>query len=226
MAADPPDSADVAAGLAADAIAAGDPTGWFERLYSAAAAGQAEVPWDRGGPFPFVAEWLDGQQGAGRSAMVVGCGPGEDAEHAASRGFRVTAFDVAPAAIELARRRHPDSAVDYRVADLFALPAEWQRAFDVVVESLTVQSLPESLRAVAIRAVTDLVAPGGTALVVAAGRSPGSAVTGPPWPLTTDDIDLFAQQLQPVRVDRLPDPQARSEFRWRAEFTRRAGHVN
>jgi hypothetical protein len=44
MAADPPDSDDVAAALAADAIAAGDPTAWFERLYSAAAAGRAQVP--------------------------------------------------------------------------------------------------------------------------------------------------------------------------------------
>jgi SAM-dependent methyltransferase len=219
----PPDPDEVAAGLAAEAIAAGDPTSWFERLYSAAAAGQAEVPWDRGGPFAFVAEWLDRQQGAGRRAVVVGCGPGEDAELAASRGFEVTAFDVAPAAIELARRRHPSSPVDYRVADLFALPADWQGAYDVVVESLTVQSLPEAVRAPAIRAVTELVAPGGTLLVVAAGRSPGSAVTGPPWPLTSDDIDLFAQLLQPVLVERLPDPQARSEFRWRAEFARPAG---
>ena len=219
-AAHPPDPADVAAELAAHAIAAGDPSGWFERLYSAAAAGQAQVPWDRGGPFQLVAEWLDERQGAGRRAVVVGCGPGEDAELAASRGFEVSAFDVAPTAIELARRRHPSSTVDYRVADLFALPGEWQRAFDVVVESLPVQSLPESVRAVAIRAVTELVAQGGTLLVVAAGRSPDSAVTGPPWPLTPADIDRFTQQLQPVRVERLPDPQARSEFRWRAEFTR------
>jgi SAM-dependent methyltransferase len=216
---------DVAAGLAADALAAGDPTGWFERLYGAAAAGQTQVPWDRGGPFPLVAEWLDGQRGAGRRAVVVGCGPGEDAEHAASRGFDVTAFDVAPAAIELARRRHPSSPVGYRVADLFALPAQWRRAFDVVVESLTVQSLPESVRPAAINAVTELVAPGGTALVVAAGRSSESPVSGPPWPLTRDDIDLFARQLQAVHVERLPDPQARSEFRWRAEFTRAAASL-
>lgn len=218
--AQPPDPDGVAAGLAADAIAAGDPTGWFERLYAAAAAGQAQVPWDRGGPFAFVAEWLDGQHGAGRRAIVVGCGPGEDAELAASRGFEVTAFDVAPAAIELARRRHPSSSVDYRVADLFALPADWRWAFEVVVESLTVQSLPESVRAPAIEAVAELVAPGGTLLVVAAGRSPGSAVTGPPWPLTPDDIDRFTERLQPVRVEQLPDPQARSEFRWRALFAR------
>ena len=29
-----------------------DPTGWFERLYEAAARGERIVPWDRGGPNP------------------------------------------------------------------------------------------------------------------------------------------------------------------------------
>jgi hypothetical protein len=32
-------------------------TAWFERLYAAAEAGDAEVPWDRGGPNPFLEQW-------------------------------------------------------------------------------------------------------------------------------------------------------------------------
>ena len=33
-------------------------TAWFERLYAAAEAGEAEVPWHRGGPNPFVEQWV------------------------------------------------------------------------------------------------------------------------------------------------------------------------
>ena len=36
--------------LAREALAAGNPTGWFEPLYVAAETGDAVVPWDRGAP--------------------------------------------------------------------------------------------------------------------------------------------------------------------------------
>jgi len=46
--------------LAADAIAEGNPTAWFERLYAEANRGQAIVPWDREEPHEVVAEWFRG----------------------------------------------------------------------------------------------------------------------------------------------------------------------
>jgi hypothetical protein len=67
-----------------------------------------------------------------------------------------------------ARRRFPDSAVDYVVADLLDLPPEWHRAFDLVVEVITVQALPDPPRARAIACVASLVAPGGTLIVISA----------------------------------------------------------
>ena len=73
---------------------------------------------------------------------MVGCGLGDDAEELARRGYDAAAFDVIEKAIAWCRRRFPDSAVDYRVADVFALPEEWQRAFDLVVEIQTIESLP------------------------------------------------------------------------------------
>ena len=35
-------------------------TAWFERLYAAAESGDAEVPWVRGGPNPFLEQWVRG----------------------------------------------------------------------------------------------------------------------------------------------------------------------
>lgn len=125
--------------LAAESLAQGDPTGWFERLYAAAATGEAVVPWDRGEPNPLLVDWLHHQEPKtdGVSALVVGCGFGIDAEYVAALGFGTTAFDISETAIRGARRRFPNSPVEYVVADLLDPPAEWTGAFDVVVESIT-----------------------------------------------------------------------------------------
>jgi SAM-dependent methyltransferase len=195
-------------------LAAGnpDPTGWFEQLYVEADEGRATVPWDRD-PMSVLTEWAGDKDGDGRTALVIGCGLGRDSEFIAGRGYRTTAFDIAPTAVATIRRRFPDSPVDYRVADLLAPPPEWRRAFDLVVESLTVQSLPISLHPRATTAVTDLVAPGGTLLVIAVARDE-TVPEGPPWPLTSTEIQAFAQNgLRPLSVHR-------SEARWCAEFVR------
>lgn len=204
-----------AARLSAEALAAGDPTGWFERLYAEAARGTAVVPWDRGAPSALLTEWAQGIGGDGRRAVVVGCGPGRDAEFIASLGFDTLAFDIAPSAIETARSRHTGSRVDYRVADLLALPREWHQAFDLVVESQNVQSLPPDLHAAAAQAVASLVAPGGTLLVLAAAGD--GAADGPPWPLTAAELDGFAVEgVHEVERELLPGDVAR----WRAVFRR------
>ncbi|MGH3457047.1 class I SAM-dependent methyltransferase [Aeromicrobium sp.] len=201
-----------------------DPTAWFERLYRDADDGRAIVPWDREAPSALLVEWVEAKSldGAGQSAVVVGCGPGRDAELVARLGFDTVAFDVSPTAITIARERHPDSPVDYQVADLRDLPPAWRHRFDLVVESMTVQSLPLELRAVATRAIGELTAPGGTTLVIAVGREEGEDVEGPPWPLSRSEIEAFAlPDLAPVAVEDIPDADEPSLHRWRAEFRRR-----
>lgn len=212
-----PDPDEDALRLAAESLAERDPTGWFERLYAAAEQGEAEVPWDRGGPHPLLAEWAQERQldGAGKRALVVGSGLGNDAELVARLGFDTVAFDISPTAVRAARRRFPDSPVDYVVADLLDPPAAWRAAFDLVVESITVQSLPDPPRAEAIANVAQTVGPSGTLLVIAAARDADDHVDGPPWPLTRPELDAFATGgLRPVRIEQV-EGAAR---RWRAEF--------
>ncbi|RZQ60521.1 class I SAM-dependent methyltransferase [Amycolatopsis suaedae] len=196
-------------------LAAADPVGWFERLYTEAEQGQAVVPWDVADPHRLLTEWARDRAPAGRGrALVVGCGFGRDAEFVAGLGFTTVAFDVSETAIRAARSRHPGSPVQYVAADLLAPPPGWPGSFDLVVESLTVQAMPVSLRPEATAAVGRLVAPGGTLLVIAAGTDT-SPEDGPPWPLTRAEIDAFAtERLRPVRVEALRD----DELRWRAEF--------
>ncbi len=175
-------------------------TGWFEPLYAAADGDPGHLPWAHDGLHPGVRRWLESGpdddllHGAGRPAAAVGTGLGDDAAALAQRGWDVTAFDVSPSAIAAAQERHPGAAVRWQVADLFALPDRWRRAFAFVLEVFTVQSLPPDVRRRTVAAIADLVAPGGTALVVAALRPPGPPTAGPPWPLTEDELDLFRDE--------------------------------
>jgi Thiopurine S-methyltransferase (TPMT) len=202
-----------------------DPTAWFERLYSAASEGTAAVPWDRGGPHPIFRAWVDARplDGDGRRALVVGCGLGDDAELVGSAGFDTVAFDISPTAIAIARRRYPDSPVEYVVRSLFDLPDEWVAGFDFVFESQTVQSMPESVRPEATAAVASTVAPGGSLLVIAAALDEGEPDDGPPWPLTRPQVDAFATAgLQAVEVEHLVGPAGPTIWVWRALFERPA----
>jgi len=226
------DPEEFAGRLAAQAVSAGDPTGWFERLYAAAEAGETAVPWDRGVPSPFLTQWaeqrglagarnLAGSAATRARAVVVGCGLGEDAEFIAERGFQTVAFDISPTAIAAARRRFPGSAVEYLTANLLDPPAAWHRAFDLVVESLILQALPDPPRRDAIARLGDLVALGGMLIVIARAREPGEPTEGPPWALTRAEIEALADTgLEPVRIEDLNDPQLEWPRRWRAEFTR------
>ena len=214
--------------LAHESIAAGDPTGWFERLYAAAAAGKTGVPWDRNAPSPLLVQWAaerglhGGSALEAQSALVVGCGLGDDAEFISTLGFRTVAFDISASAIRAAQDRFPESDVTYSVADLMAPPPEWRSAYDLVVESMTLQALPESFRPAALASLGPLVAPGGTLIVFARGREPESDDDGPPWSLTRAEIDSIGSgELTPVQVDEIRDASASTAaWRWRAEFRR------
>jgi SAM-dependent methyltransferase len=203
-------------------VSPAEATGWFEPLYAAAARGEATVPWDRHAPHQLLAEWMRRRRlaGDGRSAIVVGCGHGDDAALVASAGYRTTAFDISASAIRTAGERYSDARIDFVTADLFHLPQAWIEEFDLVVESQTVQALPPSMREEVVAHIASLVAPGGTLIVQAVAAADGETREGPPWPLTRADIDQFAARLDPVDISRIPAPGQPAFHRWRAEFRR------
>jgi len=135
--------------LASASLAAGDPAGWCDRLYAAGARGEVPVPWRRRQPHPLLVHWASAQElsGAGQRAVVVGCALGADAEYVASLGFDTIGFDISGTAIRLARQRFPDSTVRYVAADLLNYPQTWLRAYDLVIEIITVQRCPTRLAA-------------------------------------------------------------------------------
>jgi SAM-dependent methyltransferase len=208
--------------LAAESLAAGDPTGWFERLYEEGDAGRVAMPWNREHPHPVLADWVEQRalQGRGRPALVVGCGLGGDAELIAASGFATTAFDVSETAIRVARARFAESTVQYTQADLLDPPPEWSGGFDLVVEVFTVQALPRSVRSTAVSNVSRMVGAPGTLIVVAAVGDDDQG-DGPPWPLTRDEIESFAHHgLTPEQIEVVEHPPHSGVRRWRAEFRR------
>ena len=103
-----------------------DEFAWFDRLYREADGDAGAVPWASESICPAVAAYLATHPGDGRAA-VVGCGIGDDAEAVADVGYETLGFDISSEAIAWCRRRFPETRVDYRVADLFDLPAEAHR---------------------------------------------------------------------------------------------------
>ena len=208
--------------LSGEAARDGDPTSWFEQLYSDAAQGHAIVPWDRRAPHPLLVDWVERQPATSALTLVVGSGLGDDAAFLAAHGYRVIAFDISRSAIESARRRFPASPVDFRIADLLNPPAEWRQHFDLVVETYTTQSLPVRLRPTVVLHVGRFVAPGGKLVVLAVARDVDEAVDGPPWPLSRADIESFAVEgLEVLSLDEIRDPPG--THHWRAVFSRPAG---
>ena len=202
--------------LVAEAYRAGEPTAWFDRLYAEGTTGEIQMPWDRTDPHPLLAGWADqiDVAGNGRRAVVVGCGLGADAVYLAGRGFATTGFDLAPAAIAEAQRRHPDSAVDFQVADLLALPADWAGAFDLVVEIYTLQAIPDPPRTDAAAGVRSLVAPGGGLLLIEFRDDGGDTPDGPPYPLSARFVsEMAADGLQMESLESLDGPFWRAEYR-------------
>jgi SAM-dependent methyltransferase len=208
--------------IAAESIAHGDATGWFDRFYQQADGNWDLVPWADRVPNPWLVAWLRtfGASPTRRRCLVVGCGLGDDAEALASAGFDVTAFDVSPTAIQEARRRFPRSGVDYVISDVLHPPESWLAAFDLVFEAFTLQVLPPDARRKAQESIAGYVALGGRLFVVCRMREASEPVGEIPWPLTREELEYFATLgLRPSSIEIVEDedPPVR---RFRAFFER------
>lgn len=181
--------------LASQSLRQSDPSGWFEILYSQANQDASQVPWAKLKIHPHLQDWLNKSSftTSNKSALVVGCGLGDDAEALQNLGLQVTAFDISSTAINWCKQRFPESQVNYLVADLFNLPSEWDKSFDLVVEIRNIQALPLNVRTEAIKLVGKLVASNGTLIVITRFRDTDAEPEGPPWALSEKELARFQE---------------------------------
>src|SRR2546429_6296977 len=214
----------LARALAREHLDRNDPTGWFDQLYRSAAGDAGVIPWADLAPNPHLMEWMAKHQtrGDGNTALVIGCGLGDDAEALAAAGFATTAFDISPTAIDWCRRRFAQSKVTYEVADALAPPPSWKGQFNFIFEAYTLQALPPPVRTRAIPRIAELLAPGGTLLVICRGREETDPVGEIPWPLSKSELDLFTREgLKVQEFDDFMDPGEEAPIRrFRAVYTR------
>jgi SAM-dependent methyltransferase len=196
---------------------------WFEAVYARAEDDPARVPWANLAPHPLARAWIDFQARGleGLRVLDVGCGLGDNAEYFSAAGAEVTSFDLVDGAVAWAKRRFPQSRVDYCVADLFAAPAAWRRGFDLVHECYTLQALAPALLGRALAALAEFLAPRGKLLLIARARDEDSEAKGPPWPLPRS---IFAeaerQGLDPLAIEDIAATAEVSSRHWRALLRR------
>jgi 2-polyprenyl-6-hydroxyphenyl methylase/3-demethylubiquinone-9 3-methyltransferase len=117
----------------------------------------------------------------GARALDVGCGGGLLSEALARAGAKVTAIDLAPAVLDVARLHLHESGldVDYREVSVEALGDAMPGSFDVITCMEMLEHVPDS--ASVVRACAKLLKPGGQFFLSTLNRTPlafGAAILG------------------------------------------------
>jgi len=153
------------------------------------------IPWATLAPNVYLEKHLSLQDPVtDKKALVIGCGLGDDALILEKHGYTVEALDISPSAIALAKKRHPESKVDFYVADIYDMPESSIGKYDFVYEGLTIQSLPPADRKKLVKIIVSLVAQDGELFVYAHSQGDEDNYGGPPWPFYDDEFLLFEEE--------------------------------
>ena len=150
--------------------------------------------------------------------LDVGCGAGSSALWLSRRGFRVTGIDLAPVAVEVARRRArtAGSSAVFVQGNILATPFR-DRSFGSAVDSGCFHSLPVTDRALYAREVARLVRPSGRVLVTWIAREE----TGEYGPPHRPSLEEVTSALEPYFVfERTEFAERRSARAWSARGRR------
>ena len=143
--------------------------------WDASYTGGTPAPWDIGRPQPALVRLADEGRLAGR-VLDAGCGTGENALLAASRGAEVTGIDIAPAAIARARAKASERglAARFEVADALDL-GRLGLTVDTVIDSGVFHVFSDEDRARYVASLASVLRPGGACyLMCFSDRQPGT----------------------------------------------------
>jgi SAM-dependent methyltransferase len=152
---------------------------------------RSETPWEKGRPTPVLVDVMERHPSLLRGrALVPGCGMGHDARWLAEHGMQVTGADIAPLAVENARQRNAAQRVDFRLADLFALPEDMRGIYDLAWEHTCLCALPIEMRKQYILGVKSaLKADGAVAGVFYMNPDMDPGEEGPPFGISVEELE-------------------------------------
>jgi SAM-dependent methyltransferase len=158
-----------------------------------------DTPWDKGAASPPLLEWIAHRGPLRGNILVPGCGSGRDvrAIAAASQAAHVVGMDIAPSALDQARRFSIAGQETYQLANLFDLPAVLTGRFEWVFEHTCFCAIDPQQRPDYVWAIRRALLPKGFLLAIFFLNpwDPGEAPEegGPPFGVTREDLDqLFA----------------------------------
>jgi SAM-dependent methyltransferase len=200
----------------------GPPEGWDASYQREQAA-----PWDIGRPQPAL-EALAAQGRFAGDLLDAGCGTGEHALLAASRGATAFGVDISPVAIERARQKAADRGVTARFesGDILAMPLQ-PAGFDTVLDSGLFHVFDDNDRGHYVDVLARVLRPGGSCLLMCfSDRQPG--VWGPRRVTRDELVGAFStgwvvETIEPAVFDINPLPEASSVHAWLAVFRRGRG---
>lgn len=181
--------------------------------------GKGRAPWDTGRPEAKLVEAVkDGTIKPGR-VVVLGCGTGTNAIYLATKGFDVTALDVAPTALTIARRKAAKAKVTVRwlVADVLAPPA--LKPFDFIFDRGCYHGVRRGNAAGYVKTADTLARPG-TLMLILAGNANEPRHYGPPRVDETQLVGDFAKTWDIVHLREVR--RAGGPWFWAALLRRRA----
>jgi ubiquinone/menaquinone biosynthesis C-methylase UbiE len=124
-------------------------------------------PWMNPYKFPWIMERIDRESKLlkGKHLLEIGCGMGYDSLEFLKRGVRVTATDLTPNAVDIAKRHFEVEGVqaeDVRTANALDLPFE-DNTFDAVWSNGVLHATGDTFRA--IQEARRVLKPGGRAII-------------------------------------------------------------
>jgi methyl halide transferase len=157
---------------------------------------KGEMPWNYVQPSPELLRALDLGHLRGVTALDIGCGTGSDAMELARRGFRVTAMDLVPRAIQTARARAVAAGqlgrIDHRIGDI--LKDDVGGPFDVLYDRGVYHYLRKIDLAGFLKVLERITKPGSRWLSLS-GNAKEQAEFGPPrvhdWQIRQELGGLF-----------------------------------
>jgi len=207
--------------VAGDRAPVSTPAFW-DGLYAASQDG-----WELGGPAPSLVARLDAglPVAPGARFAVPGAGRGHDARLLARRGYAVTGFDFAEAAIAEARSLAEREGVRvlFEQRDVFGLGADFGAAFDAAWEYTCFCAIEPGRRGEYARVLRDILKPGGILLACFYPMREGT--DGPPFPVSRAGIEAALGPHFDLLEAGPPaaSPERRQGLEWLVTARRRAG---